>query len=150
MYIAQHADTAGFRETLHARGNVYAVTVKVTAFDDDVTEADADAEQNLLILGDPFIAFRDCLLMSDALLTASTALLNSTNAPSPVVLKIRPPFVMYGDQMTHVGATSAPTTSRLRQRSPYGYSRPHRPKNFTASLLRTPSSAIKPFSLRRS
>ena len=42
--IARYANTAGFCETLHTRSDVYAVTIEITAFDNDVTEADANAD----------------------------------------------------------------------------------------------------------
>ena len=44
MNIARHADTAGFRETLHTRKYVYAVAIEIAALDDGIAEADADAE----------------------------------------------------------------------------------------------------------
>ncbi len=62
MDIARYAYAARLGETLHARRDVDAVTVKITAFDNDVTEADANAEQNRLIVGELGIACRDCFL----------------------------------------------------------------------------------------
>ncbi len=62
MDIARYAYAARFCETLHTRSNIYTVTIKITAFDDYVTETNTNAKQNLLIFGDLGISCRDCFL----------------------------------------------------------------------------------------
>ena len=87
---AGDTDPAGLGNGLQPRGDVDAVAVKVVALDDDVAEIDADAELDAL-------GWRKSLLRSAmprwtvaAQRRASTTLANSTSAPSPISLTMRP------------------------------------------------------------
>jgi len=63
--IAGHADAAGVRQSLQARGNVDAVAVDVVAVDDDVADVDADAVDDSALDGDLRVIFLDRGLQLD-------------------------------------------------------------------------------------
>ena len=85
------ADASRLGDLLQTYGHVHAIAVEVAVrAADDVTQIDADPEGDL-----PFAELRDGPLASrrctsNAQITASTGLPNSTIAPSPVVLIKRP------------------------------------------------------------
>ena len=68
MHRVRHADAAGGRLLLQARGDVDAVAKNVVILDDDVAEVDADAELDALLGRDVGIAPRHAGLDLDGAL----------------------------------------------------------------------------------
>ena len=81
---------ARFRNAFEAGSNVDAVPEDVVVIDDDIADVNADPELDPYILGHDTFWSAMPRWTSTAPRTASTALANSTNMPSPVVLTIRP------------------------------------------------------------
>ena len=88
--VAGDADAAGLGEAFEAGGDVDAVAEDVVGLDDDVADIDADAEADAPVLGLIRLASATPFWIATAHSTASTALPNSTRAPSPVSLTTRP------------------------------------------------------------
>ena len=85
------ADTAGVGQRLQPGSHVHAVAVDRAALLDHVAQIHTDAEQHAPVLGDGSLALGDARFgFAAAHSTASTTLANSTSAPSPVSLTIRP------------------------------------------------------------
>jgi len=80
----------GVRQRLDPVGDIHAVTINVVAVDDDVTDIDADPELYSTVFWAAPIAFANLLLDLDRAGDSVTALANSTSAPSPVSLNVRP------------------------------------------------------------
>ena len=78
------------RELLKASRYIDAISVDVVAFDDDIAEIDADAEDDTPIFGFKGVTLGDTALMAAAQRMASTTLANSTSTPSPMTFTTRP------------------------------------------------------------
>jgi hypothetical protein len=87
---ARDADAARFGEPFEACRDVHAVAMDVIVLDDDVAEIDADAEPDLPILRHVPSALRHALLQFNRAPHGVTTLANSTRAPSPINLTMRP------------------------------------------------------------
>src|SRR5439155_26718897 len=64
--IARQANAAGLRQGLHACGHVDAVTEEVITFDHHIADVQPDAEAELLLRWESFIASRNFLLDLDS------------------------------------------------------------------------------------
>ena len=106
----EHA--AGRRLAFEPRRDVDAVAEDVVAVDDDVAEIDADAKGDRLRRRRPPLRSAIAFWTAIAHCTASTALANSTSAPSPIIFTMRPRCA--GDRRVE---ELAPDLSERRERA---------------------------------
>jgi hypothetical protein len=88
--VLGNRDAARLGDTFDPRRDVDAVAKDVFPFDDDVADVDADPELDRRGFGATGIALPKLPLNFDGTVKASTALANSTSAPSPMSLTMRP------------------------------------------------------------
>ncbi len=62
MNAPRNGDPTGLRDFLKARSDIHPIAVDILAFNDDVSQIDADAERDALVFIDPVIAFSHTLL----------------------------------------------------------------------------------------
>ena len=88
---ARCVDATGVRQRVDPGGDIHPVAIDVVALDDDVTDINANPELYPTVFGAARIRCSwTCFWTPIAQVTASTALANSTSAPSPMSLNVRP------------------------------------------------------------
>jgi hypothetical protein len=88
--VASDADAARLGQTFQARRDIDAIAEDVAVFQDDVADVDADGYRMRRSSGSAASRSAMPAWIATAHSTASTALPNSTRAPSPVSLTSRP------------------------------------------------------------
>ena len=105
--VLGNRDAAGLGDALDPRRDVDAIAKDIFAVDDDVADIDPNPELDWIGLGATSIVLPKLPLNLIAHVTASTALANSTSAPSPISLTMRPEWaVMAGSISSRLNAFS--------------------------------------------